>query len=102
MKDANLVKAFKEAKILIQSDDESFICSALTIAHCDSEISHTTLRNAHNVIRERIGSIYWSLEHWVVRNVPNITNAYLYSNKGAVQMKIYRLRWLDALIKEFS
>jgi hypothetical protein len=53
---------------------------------------------AEKMIMERIGLEYYALEIWLVMKLGQA--AYDQAPVDAVQ--VYRHRWLDALIKEFS
>lgn len=101
MKNPGLVKAFTAARKFIKSNKEVFICLAICEAYCCNQITETQSNSARDLIQERLG--WFVCECWIIRNVPGLTSAYLFhTDEGKQQMKDYRLRWLDALIKEFS
>lgn len=90
-----IAEAFKKARQMIKSDQERFICNGL------DNISYRPSRRdcdaAKAIINNRMGRDIHTLGCWVCENV--YQNEY-YPNRD--EMKEYRLRWLGALIKEFS
>lgn len=91
-----IAKAFTEARRHIDNCEEGFICNALFIAYLRRSIDSWAQSTAREIIRTRMGGED-TLECWLQEcaNVP--TNQLTNEN-----MRAYRLRWLDALIKEFS
>lgn len=100
---ANIAQAFKEAKEYLQQRGRGFICITL------SGIKHGA--EATKVIEERLGG-HSTLEGWVVANLPRKEWAGVLKNSdagvyrrgefGYDQMNLFRIRWLDSLVQEFS
>lgn len=89
-----IAAAFREARKVIASDDERYICYAL------GEICLDGAENAIQVVQERLDQPKMlTLADWLLR-VHGIDAGFV--DDYAEQMRLYRLRWLDALIKEFS
>lgn len=102
MKNPELVKAFTAARPLIKSGDHSFICFALDDISCWDRTLVSPVCLAKQLIRTRLAG-YYNCETWVAHNVPSTILNHLFNTYvGRKQMREYRLRWLDALIKEFS
>lgn len=98
MKNPELVKAFKAAKWYIESNKERFICCALQEASFDHSISYLEYLNAKNLIETRIGSDI-ALEEWLSEHILCSDTQHMIMSE---EMRLYRLRWLDSLIAEFS
>lgn len=94
MKDANLVKAFKEAKINLRLGG----CICWALEGCN-KLSYDQIVLAKYIINQRMGFLGQALEEWLSNQIPNI-NFHSFELEG--EMYLYRLRWLDALIAEFS
>lgn len=86
-----IAAAFKRAKRDIANCRHEFICVALEWAEMSGS------ENAIDVIDDRLCQ-YDTLNSWVrahAKASPEVSGE-------TEQMRLYRLRWLDALIKEFS
>ena len=100
---ANIAQAFKEAKEYLQQRGRGFICITLL------DIAHGA--EAKKVIEERLGG-HSTLEEWVVANLPqkewagllkhDAGGVYSGGKFGDDQMNLFRIRWLDSLVQEFS
>lgn len=102
MKNLKLVRAFKAAKKYIEIEKTHYICRALENAQSYLEISPKEAIKAKQLIEERLDGER-SCEWWLLHNVSKFEyNYYVYNSDGENQMRLYRLRWLDALIAEFS
>lgn len=88
-----IAAAFRDAKVLIESGIQTYICCAL-----QNVVANDGLL-AKNVIRQRLGNDYHTLNSWL-RDVAGVS--WRLTEHSDRQMRLYRLRWLDALIKEFS
>ena len=99
----NIAQAFKEAKEHLQQHGRGFICITLSCINHGAE--------ATKVIEERLGG-HSTLEGWVVANLPQKEWAGVLKNSNAGvyregkfgddQMNLFRIRWLDSLVQEFS
>ena len=99
---ADLARAFSSAKQFISptfaiGDMEQFICHALVRAHHAGHISARAYHEATHIISERLGQ-HNCVEGFLFRKVgwKSVSDA----GRDAIQQ--YRLRWLDALIEEYS
>ena len=92
-----IAKAFKKARVHIENDDHQFICHTLYCPEYKSS-RKSSLDKAKEIIRQRMGH-NGTLNDWVWVNIFNTAPETYPSDED---MKAYRLRWLDALIKEFS
>ena len=102
MKNPYLVIAFTEAKKHIESKESRFICYALRDAFLDGKISERIRQEAIDIIETRLGTDCIYIGSWLYANIPECTPEYLCSSEGKEQQRLYRLRWLDSLIAEFS
>ena len=93
----HIANAFALARARIENDGEEFICCALDFQNTEAGEA------ARMIIRDRLDSEY-ILNTWVWNNIPEARD--IEKNMGKEnyykEMMKYRLRWLDALIKEFS
>lgn len=94
---AKIILAKNRAECLARGFDnkliyQEYICHSI-LESCGPSVPRVA---ALNVIKSRLGG-YYSLETWVLRNIPNVGYPV---NKD--DMQAYRHRWLDALIEEFS
>ena len=87
-----IAEAFRAARKIVDSGAEDFICCALQISDARYSIE------ARHIISSRIKP-YGTLNDWLKRNYEPSES---HSHKNGRQMRLYRLRWLDALIEEFS
>jgi len=92
---------FKRAHSKIKSGEEVYICAAIS---CDSAAPRHDGNRALDVIYERIngtkrphGLVGKSVICWLLDN----TSA-THDDMTRDQMRLYRMRWLNALIKEFE
>ena len=89
-----IADAFRVARFLIETEYHKFICFALP--------NTVTGGAARSVIETRIGSSA-ALGHWVRVNIPGALDDWENNPQFFTeQMRLYRLRWLDALIEEFD
>lgn len=89
------MQAFKAVKKYIKDGRFTYICGALAYAAARGEITWTERDHAADIIQARLEP-YTRLDRWVRSNV-------LDGVQPAEQdMRLYRLRWLDALSKEFK
>jgi hypothetical protein len=100
---ALILSALKAAKVVLSKtyrceNKEQFICHALKRSAREGRTSWHFAELAEKMIMERIGLEYYALEIWLVMKLGQA--AYDQAPVDAVQ--VYRHRWLDALIKEFS
>jgi len=94
MKSSTLLR---RARKLIEKEHEEYICVALQEQH------HPKARALQEEINKRMGvrkDVCLSLETWLARQ--GIIPQYTPTPKLEAQMRAYRLRWLDALIKEYK
>jgi len=100
-----LHRAFLAARNYIHN--LGFICVALDRACYRGEITERQASNAIALVRERLGSHY-TLNNWVCENIPGFREIQEEAQaRGDHQTYLnmvqeFRVRWLDALIKEFS
>lgn len=101
-----IAKVFRKAKTILAKNKaecfargfdnkliyQEYICHSI-LESCGPSVPRVA---ALNVVQSRLGG-YYSLETWVLRNIPNVGYPV---NKD--DMQAYRHRWLDALIEEFS
>lgn len=87
-----IAEAFRAARKIVDSGAEDFICVALQVS--DARYSS----EARHIISSRIHP-YDTLNTWLMKNHRPSRR---HSRMNGAQMRLYRLRWLDALIKEFS
>lgn len=89
-----IASAFRDARELIASDDERYICYAL------GGVCLEGAEEALQIVQERLDQPKnFTLTDWLHR-VHGIDTSFV--DDYEEQMRLYRLRWLDALIKEFS
>lgn len=100
-KNLNHAEAFREARKYVVDGSQRYICFSLVAASDAEIISYDKSSAAQTLIGNRLGS-HCYLEDFLVAKVPSLTYDYLRSDEGREQMQLYRLRWLDALIAEFS
>lgn len=93
----DIAAAFKQARPLIASEQERFICVALTFGRFHPLKSAGEA--AEEIVMERIehgSGGYFTLDTWVTERV-------LHGHQPSLKdMQAFRLRWLDSLIVEFS
>ena len=99
-----IAEIFRQAKKVLAKD--RYDCSSYRvnghaqyetyICHAIEKVGGFARYPALAVIQARLGNVY-SLESWVIRNIPSI-----HFPVDADEMQAYRHRWLDALIEEFS
>jgi len=106
-KNKQLAEAFRIAKTYV-AGDERYICHALLFGMGD-DLPERQRKAARALIESRLKIRFVDLyetnscEKWLARTVPGLTYNYLaYTDKGHLEVKAYRLRWLDSLIAEFS
>lgn len=107
-------QAFRLARTQIEQRKTSYICNAID-ATCYRDSSQTYL--AKRLIQSRIHP-YQTLEAWVYHEVANsgleliskrrkihpksFISAICVTSEWQEQMRMFRIRWLDELIAEFS
>lgn len=106
-KNKQLARAFRIAKTYV-AGDQQYICHALLFKVVD-DLPERQCKAAQSLIESRLKVPFVALfetnscEKWLSRNIPGLTYSYLaYTDKGRLEVKAYRLRWLDSLIEEFS
>lgn len=98
-----LAKAFREARPYIEDHSDSYICCAIAEVWAAGKISKKVSYAATNLIAERMNQKVF-LESWLYQNSPEFQDWYDLADREEQfkQMRLYRLRWLDALIEEFG
>ena len=105
--DKQIANAFRKARVYIENSTQRYICYALNTAYCRNEITFLTRNKTLGIIDSKIGvksSETMSHDSRLIANHPGFTKWYN-SNCNEfreAQMRLYRLRWLDALIEEFD
>lgn len=111
MKRSKIAEALREAKAFIRViphgqvkygnlQRNSFICHALDDAEGFGHITYLQLRMAKALIQKRLGC-FDIVEDFLYHTVGHEAYAEATSKDPLVVQK-YRLRWLDALIEEYS
>jgi len=105
-----IAEVFKDARQALMNNRFRYICHCISFDRYNlgrvSTVGWYAQRDARNsaraVISERMGSHeHDSLETWLAnQNIPGLTYGKLMTMSR--EMREYRLRWLDSLIKEFS
>lgn len=119
-----VVRAFSKAKEYLEAHigEKTYIC--IVIEHVVRAVAGRHRSLATRIIQERLrngwSGVLWdtSLEFWVARSLPeeqwksviDLTRtvsgdpryAMTTGAKGDEQMRLYRIRWLEELIREFS
>lgn len=102
MKNKELAKIFKQAKKLIKNRESDFICYAIDEIEEGGHIYNANMCDtARNLIHKRMWTSH-TLEGWLSWYCRQEFHWLVYSKEGKKQMRLYRLRWLDSLITEFS
>lgn len=97
-----LVKIFKAARQIIANRERNCICYALGLAGPSSDAGGAIACDAKDIILDRLTPEIF-VEGWLAQFVPGLTMGYLHDTpEGREKCREYRLRWLDALIQEFS
>ncbi len=96
-----IIRLFRGAKRLIQQNKQKYICYALQSAWYSTQnsyrwVSAEALTVAQGIIRTRLGR-YETIERWLLREVG--VNPFLVHKENT---QPYRLRWIDAIIKELE
>jgi len=98
-----IAEAFRAARSYIEGSKESYICLALTAARHAGQITIPQSLAARAIIENRLGDRSY-VTTWLFDKVPGFRDWY---EKSLVierikELRLYRLRWLDALIEEFD
>ena len=95
-----IAAAFAEVRWRFQNHpDEEFICNTLDdLAHTGR---YSGAKAAKAVVKARLGGEH-TLNNWVRKNVIRAEEHDERTRCYSWTMREYRLRWLDALVKEFS
>lgn len=93
-----IAEAFRDAQKRIQSRHNTYICFALRDCCAKAKKEATgVVRSKMNVNDETFSLEGWLLKHSIAKH------SWIYGTEEArEQMRLYRLRWLDALIEEFG
>lgn len=89
-----IVKVFKEAKKIIESGKESYICYAIQSIRPKTVENLAAKHQAKNIVQTRL-DYSSTCEGWLWMHTPRFDLSY-------EEMRLYRLAWLDRLIAEFS
>lgn len=97
-----IASAFKIAKNIIKNHKRQYICYALDCMLEDKRISKSQCNNMKDIIDNRLGEFNYTCEDFIWK-VTGLDMSYLiYNPVGMMEMRVYRQRWLDNLIVEFS
>jgi hypothetical protein len=94
-----IADAFAEVRRRFQTQNEEFICNTLDDLRRSRCYPGSTA--ASRVVKDRLGGEF-TLNNWVRKNVTRREEHDCRTRCYSPIMRKYRLRWLDALIKEFS
>lgn len=102
----NIAEAFKEAKLHLAKDAceltnhtyAKYICTALYFSQ------HPAYDEALAIINSRMNHRHSSVVSWLRYHVPTLRHSLkgLSADEVTTQYQLYRHRWLDALVEEFS
>jgi len=97
-----IAAAFRRARVLIEDRREYFICCA--IAGSVEKGTQTAHNKAESIIATRLGGRFKTAEYWLWNNHSGYAkwSESVSADERCNQMRLYRLRWLDALIEEFE
>lgn len=91
----DIAEAFRQAKKILWTTREGFICFAITDADYDGR-NPEAVSAAKKVIEERLGKFY-SLRGWLLAR-----DVLREDIKDPPRMQAHRHAWLDLLIEEFE
>ena len=92
MKNPDLVKAFRAARVLIRSGHQAYICYAIDRAYARGQITDATHVAAKKIVVERLGRSTYA--GWVREHHPKVYQE-MTQQEGAFNEG--RLQWLDSL-----
>ncbi len=79
-----------------------FICIALDRSRMRGEITTSECENAQKLVRDRLDGLY-TLDTWCKKHIPGLQALWEEDPKAVIAMvQVFRIRWLNHLIKEFS
>ena len=98
-----IARAFREARVYIENSQQTYICSSIYALGQTGKISTDVSAAARDIISVRMDQMKY-LEGWLYANSESFKAWYQRTNFSDLrnQMRLYRLRWLDALIEEFD
>lgn len=89
------VEILKEARRLIKTRAEDFVCVAIRMSHVEAPPED------YHQLRKWIRSMlegHYVLDDWVEENVPGATEVYLWKEK----LRVTRLAWIDWMIQQLE
>jgi len=98
-----IAHAFREARPYVEDRRQKYICAAVNDAASAGKISVGVSDAATDIISDRMSHKLF-LESWLYANSRSFAEWEDRADRDEQfeQMRLYRLRWLDALIEEFD